>query len=61
MGGRLVLNPQQAAPPTRTVSSRPREGFSPTPEMPEIVEAQALFKQLAFNDGTASESQTTKN
>jgi predicted ATPase len=37
------------------------EGFSPTPEMPEIAEGQALLKQLTFNDGTDSEGQTTKD
>ena len=28
------------------------EGFAPTPEMPEIVEAQALFERLANAEGT---------
>jgi predicted ATPase len=45
----------------RAVLAPAFEGFSATPEMPEIAEAQALLKQLAFNDGTASEGQTTKN
>jgi predicted ATPase len=37
------------------------EGFSPTPEMPEIAEAQALLERLAFDGAAAAEGQTTKN
>src|SRR4029077_5624577 len=40
-----------AAPPTPTpCSRRPFEGFSPTPEMPEIAEAQPLLAALAEAD-----------
>jgi hypothetical protein len=40
---RLTGRPTEA----RAVLSHALEGFSPTPEMPEIAEAQALMERLA--------------
>ena len=37
------LYPRPAAPPTLTRLAAALEGFTPTPEMPEIAEAQAML------------------
>jgi hypothetical protein len=40
-------NPNIPPAPKTPISPRPREGFSSTPEMPEIAEAQALLAAIA--------------